>query len=180
MEESSAQIHGKKPVCITITLPTDAYFLSGIRDFSLFLAKNLGGFNDQWAYRAQAVIDELCNNAIEHGSKPGATITITIEAVKGEYIEFIVEDHGDGNKVTANDMNKLMTERKHDTYLQHIGVRGRGLVQIVLGWTDELEFFDVQPSGLRVRARKYLKNAVSQEPVANRISLKNFALSSIS
>ena len=34
----------KEPVKITIILPTNAYFLSGIRDFTLTMTKNMTGF----------------------------------------------------------------------------------------------------------------------------------------
>lgn len=166
----------EQPIQITMTLPTNAYFLSGIRDFTLSLAKNVTGFSEQWAYRCQAVIDELCNNAIEHGSKPGDSVTIRMVSIKGKYIEFSVEDTGSNHSVTAEEMNNLIHERKMPSYIQHIGVRGRGLPQIVTGWTDELEFTDMKPHGLRVRARKYLDTARETQSLPNRFSLKTFAL----
>ena len=49
----------EEPIKITITLPTNAYFLSGIRDFTLAMTKNMTGFSDQWAFRFQSVVDEL-------------------------------------------------------------------------------------------------------------------------
>ncbi|MBI2463448.1 ATP-binding protein [Candidatus Peregrinibacteria bacterium] len=168
--------HPEQPIRITMTLPTNAYFLSGIRDFTFSLAKNVTGFSEQWAYRCQAVIDELCNNAIEHGSKPGDSVTICIESIVGKYIEFSVEDNGSGHPVNAEEMNKLIHERKIPSYIQHIGVRGRGLPQIVIGWTDELEFSDLKPHGLKVRARKYFDKAHETQSVPNRFSLKTFAL----
>ncbi|MBI5755216.1 ATP-binding protein [Candidatus Peregrinibacteria bacterium] len=166
----------EKPIHITITLPTNAYFLSGIRDFTLSLTKNLTGFNDQWAYRCQAVIDELCNNAIEHGSLPGEEITIMFISVKGEYIEFIVEDKGSNEKVTSADMNRLISERMSPTYEQKLGVRGRGLPQIVAGWTDEVEYTDAKPKGLRVRVRKYVKNTPGKKQNFMQDMTKNLAL----
>lgn len=166
----------EKPIRITITLPTNAYFLSGIRDFTLSLAKNLTGFSDQWAYRCQAVIDELCNNAIEHGSRPGEEIKIIFISVKEEYIEFVVEDNGSNGHMIAADMNRLVSERTSPTYEQKLGVRGRGLSQIVAGWTDELEYTDVKPKGLRVRVRKYFKNIPKPKTTFATNIAKNFAL----
>ncbi|MBI2453457.1 ATP-binding protein [Candidatus Peregrinibacteria bacterium] len=158
MEFSSGK--SEKPIEISIILPTNAYFLSGIRDFTLTLAKNLSGFSDQWAYRCQAVIDELCNNAIEHGSQSDDTIKITFLSLPSDYIEFQVEDHGSGkNSLNAKQMNDMIDEKiRSGVSATNVGFRGRGLSHIVAKWTDELEFIDLSPHGLKVRARKYLKN----------------------
>ncbi len=51
-------------VKITITIPKEAYFISGIRDFTLNLIKNTTSFSEKWAFRFQSVVDELCNYAI--------------------------------------------------------------------------------------------------------------------
>lgn len=147
-----------RPVKITISVPTDAYFLSGIRDFTFSLAKNLTGFDDQWAYRCQAVVDELCNNAIEYGSKPGSEIKITFVSYHDNYVEFWVDDTASGeHSLTAGELTDLVKERSKPAFIQHLGVRGRGLPQIVMGWMDELEFLDLKPRGVRVRVRKYLR-----------------------
>lgn len=147
-----------KMTSITIIIPTDAYFLSGIRDFTLSLTKNMTGFSDQWAYRFQSVVDELCNNAIEHGSAKGQDVKIVFQSKVGEFIDVSVEDKGTGPvKIKAEELAKLVEERSNPAYIQHLGVRGRGLVQIVANWSDELEFTDRPGGGLIVRARKYLK-----------------------
>lgn len=168
-----------KPVKITITLPSDAYFLSGIRDFTLSLGKNLGGFDDQWAFRCQAVVDELCNNAIEYGSMPGQEIKITFITFKDNYLEFWVDDTGTGeHSLSASELTDLVRERAKPAFIQNLGVRGRGLPQIVMGWMDELEFLDLKPQGVRVRVRKYLrsqkkKDIVEKEGVvASNLALK--------
>ena len=159
---------------ITIIIPTDAYFLSGIRDFTLSLTRNMTGFSDQEAYRFQSVVDELCNNAIEHGSAKGQEIKIVFSSVGGEYINIEVEDTGTGLvKKTAAEMTQLVAERRNPGYLQHLGIRGRGLAQIVASWTDELEFKDRTEGGLIVRAKKYLhvpenqQNVLQKNPALN-------------
>lgn len=152
-----------KATKITIIIPKDAYFLSGIRDFTLSLTRNMTGFSNQWAYRFQSVVDELCNNAIEHGSGPSQEIKLNFFSKVGEYIELIVEDSGTGHaKVKADDMKNLVFERSHPEYLKSIGLRGRGLAQIVSSWTDELEFKNSEKGGLVVRVRKYLKHEDAQ------------------
>lgn len=144
---------------ITITLPTNAYFMSGIRDFTLNMIKNTTHFPEKWAFRFQSVVDELCNNAIEYGSAPGSEIRISFIQKKDDYLEIIVEDTGTGkNKATAAGLQKLFDERKEPGYV-FTGIRGRGLVKIVGEWTDEIKFEDRPQGGLRVHIRKYLKNA---------------------
>lgn len=152
-----------KPVKITITLPTTAYFMSGIRDFTLSLIRNTTDFSEQWAYRFQSVVDELCNNAIEHGSKPGEEIKIIFINNPSESIEFLVEDTGTGEKPlkAAEIMQLVEKSSKDDVPLTQL--RGRGLSKIVKEWTDELEFKDKPEGGIIVRVKKSLKDAKAKE-----------------
>ncbi|MBN1494240.1 ATP-binding protein [Candidatus Peregrinibacteria bacterium] len=152
-----------KPVKITITLPTHAYFMSGIRDFTLSLIKNTTEFSEQWAYRFQSVVDELANNAIEHGSQPGEEIKITFIYNPNESIEIQVEDSGTGKDARkAEEIKKIV-----DQYIQQsvpmANIRGRGLAKIVHEWTDELEFIDKPEGGLKVKVVKYLTHVETEE-----------------
>lgn len=143
---------------IEILIPTQAYFLSGIRDFVLNLTKNMTGFSQQWAFRFQAVVDELCNNAIEHGSQVGQKIKVTLVSIPNKSLEVIVEDTGTGkDKMTPEQMATLFKERKQVVQEQYLGFRGRGLPKIVGEWTDEI-YFETSPlGGLKVRVKKYLR-----------------------
>ncbi len=156
-----------KPTKIKITLPSNAYFMSGIRDFTLNLIKNMTDFSEQWAFRFQSVVDELCNNAIEHGTAPGDDIKITFISNPHESIEILVEDKNNGtNKVKANDLKQLINERRQPNYV-HKGIRGRGLSKIVAEWTDEMEFIDIEDGGLLVRVKKYLNDPKFKEQAQN-------------
>jgi len=165
----------ERPIEIKIIIPTQAYFLSGIRDFVVNLTKNLTGFSMQWAFRFQAVVDELCNNAIEHGSKSGAVVGVTLISTKGKSLEVIVEDTGTGNvTINAEGLTKLYKEKRENVGVQYLGFRGRGLPKIVGEWTDELIFEDIPGGGIRVRAKKYLRkedDRVSSPLVSNPIHL---------
>jgi anti-sigma regulatory factor (Ser/Thr protein kinase) len=152
-----------KPIEISITLPTNAYFIAGVRDFTLNLIKNTTDFSDQWAYRFQSVIDELCNNAIEFGSKPGDDIKINFKLIEKESIEISVEDNGTGpNKLKAADIDKLVKERADREFSLH-EIRGRGLAKIVLEWSDELAFTDKPGGGIIVKVKKYLTDIKTQQ-----------------
>lgn len=160
MESNSSQNEKTK---ITITLPTNAYFMSGIRDFTLNMIKNTTHFPEKWAFRFQSVVDELCNNAIEYGSAKGSDIRITFATVQDDYLEIIVEDTGTGkNKIKAADLEKLYHDRKEPGYV-FSGIRGRGLVKIIGEWSDELKFVDRSEGGLAISVKKYIKNARQAE-----------------
>ncbi len=153
----------EKPVKITITIPSNAYFMSGIRDFTLSLIRNMTDFSQQWAFRFQSVVDELCNNAIEHGSGVGDDIKITFISNPHDSIEIIVEDTNKGkNPLNAKELQKIVAERRADGYI-FTGIRGRGLAKIVSEWTDELEFSDLENQGIAVRVKKYLNDPKLKE-----------------
>lgn len=163
---------------ITITLPTNAYFMSGVRDFTLNMIKNTTNFPEKWAFRFQSVVDELCNNAIEYGSAPGSDIRITFSYKSDDFLEIVVEDTGTGqNKIKAEELQKIFEERRKPGYV-FTGIRGRGLIKIVGEWTDEIIFQDRPEGGIAVKIKKYLKD-VRKNPENLNISQPNIALNSI-
>lgn len=143
------------PLKITIILPTNAYFMAGIRDFTMTVTQNMTGFSQQWAYRFQSVVDELTNNAIEFGSAVGENITITFVSVKGKYIEVYVKDTGTGaKKMNAADMMQYLETHKNVDPTTITSIRGRGLSQIVSNWADKVEFTDNEDGGLTAHVVK--------------------------
>jgi len=164
---------GNKPMTITIILPTNAYFISGIRDFTLNLIKNITEFNEQWAFRFQSIVDELCNNAIEYGSSTGENITLKFINNSKKSIEIIVEDTGTGkNKTTAEELTALVKERSNPNYI-HTGIRGRGLSKIVAQWTDELTFQNTETGGIKVHIKKYLQDPKIKQEMSKLMDSNN-------
>ena len=148
----------QEPIKISIIIPTSAYFISGIRDFTMTVVQNMTGFSEQWAYRFQSVVDELANNAIEFGSASGEDVKITFVSMKGKYIEVFVEDTGTGPvKKTAAEMMDFVKKQKSVDPATITTLRGRGLTQIVSSWTDTLEFQDNEKGGLTVHVVKNLE-----------------------
>ena len=143
------------PIRITIILPTNAYFMSGIREFTMTVVQRMTGFTEQWAYRFQSVVDELTNNAIEFGSAPGKDVTLTFISQKNEYVEVYVSDTGTGpRKMKAQEIEEIVEKNKKTDPASFTSVRGRGLAQIVATWTDVLDFKDNDKGGITVRAYK--------------------------
>lgn len=149
---------------ITITLPTNAYFISGIRDFTLNMIKNTTNFPEKWAFRFQSVVDELCNNAIEYGSAPGSDVRITFKHVQDQYLEISVEDTGTGkNKISSAQLQKIFEEKREAGHV-FTGLRGRGLVKIVGEWTDEVNFADRPEGGIMITVKKFLHDPRQKLP----------------
>lgn len=146
----------EKPVEIKIEIPTNAYFMSGIRDFTLAMIRNMTDFTEQWAFRFQSVVDELCNNAIEHGSNQDDKIFITFIAHPNQDIQIIIEDNGSNpNHRSAEQIRQIMETNKKKE-IAEIGIRGRGLAFIVEQWTDELLIEDRPNGGIKVTVKKSL------------------------
>ena len=158
LNKSIAVAKTENPVKISIILPTNAYFMSGIRDFTMTIVQNMTGFPEKWAFRFQSVVDELTNNAIEFGSAPGEDIKITFVSVKNKYIEVFVEDTGTGSiKKNSADMTAFVQRQRNLDPSKITTLRGRGLTQIVANWTDTLEFRDNEKGGITVHVVKYLE-----------------------
>ncbi|MBU0705749.1 ATP-binding protein [Patescibacteria group bacterium] len=157
LSKSNDPTSQEAPLKITIILPTNAYFMAGIRDFTMTITQNMTGFSQQWAYRLQSVVDELTNNAIEFGSAVGENITITFVSEKNKYIEVFVKDTGTGSsKMSAADMMQYLESHKNIDPTTITSIRGRGLSQIVANWADKVEFTDNEDGGLTAHAIKYI------------------------
>ena len=147
---------------IKIEIPTNAYFMSGIRDFTLSMIRNMTDFSEQWAYRFQSVVDELCNNAIEHGSSKEDNIKVTFVAYPDQAIEIIVEDNGTGpDQKTAKEIEETFQANKNKD-MSELGIRGRGLAFIVSEWTDSITVTDKEGGGVKVTVRKNLNDSKFQ------------------
>lgn len=156
LAKSTNPIAQEAPLKITIILPTNAYFMAGIRDFTMTVTQNMTGFSQQWAFRFQSVVDELTNNAIEFGSAVGQNITITFVSVKNKFIEVFVEDSGTGaKKMSAADMMQYIETHKNINPTTITSIRGRGLSQIVANWADKVEFTDNDKGGLTAHVIKF-------------------------
>ena len=157
---TTTNLDAKKDTKISISIPTHAYFISWIRDFTMNLVKNMTGFSEKWAYRLQAIIDELCNNAIEHWSKGDKDIYISFETIKWEVLRLTVEDTWTSDKPKTADQMKdylktKLAEQAKNTMA--FSIRGRGISQIIYSWSDTLEFLDSDKGWLKVQITKNIK-----------------------
>lgn len=114
-------------------------FVPGIRTCISRTAYNFG-FDDREAYHIEIVIDEICNNAIEYGSKKkNGKIKLECKFYKN-MMEFIVKDFG-GKEFNVDEALKkgfTLLEEEVSRGGEEIPRRGRGLV-IVKKLVDRLE-----------------------------------------
>jgi len=148
----------QKPIEIKIELPTNAYFMSGVRDFTLSMIRNMTDFSEQWSYRFQSVVDELCNNAIEHGSNKEDHIYITFTTFPNQSIQISVADNGSNpDSKSADEIRKIIKENRNKE-MTELGIRGRGLAFIVSEWTDSLKIEDRPNGGVEITVKKNLND----------------------
>lgn len=115
---------------ISISMLSSMEFSPRIRELVLSVIRNNTNFSSRWACRLQSVIDELVNNAIEHGSDGNSLVTITIflSTVDGS-LEVTISDMGTGKKKTTAE---ILTKKMRENYeimkinpLLNTSVRGR-------------------------------------------------------
>ena len=141
---------------ITFSIPAQLGFIPGIRTALGRISYNFG-FNDKDVYEIETVIDEICNNAIMHGSsKEDEHITIAC-GFDTKFIEITITDSGSSEfnveKVLDNSKNLMEddTERKINALMEQGG--GLGLI-IVQKYVDKVEI-TTRPDGTVVKLVKF-------------------------
>lgn len=145
---------------LRIDMPYDLNFIPGIRRCISSIARHFG-FNEREAYHIETVVDEICNNAVEHGRSAKALRVLLSCVFRKGNMEMIVKDMG-GRKINIKEIFqrnvKLLKEEIARGELINQPHRGRGLI-IVQNLVDKLDI-RVTASGTTVRI---LKKASGQE-----------------
>ena len=128
----------KNPYEIKMRFPSDLDYIPPVRKF---VAEVLQGnhFSQRFAYRSEVIVDEICHNAITHGSRSmDATVQILCRIFSDRF-EFQANDEG-GRK---EDLERLrLAVKKADalkTDLDKKEIRGLGL-EIVRLLSEEVNF----------------------------------------
>jgi anti-sigma regulatory factor (Ser/Thr protein kinase) len=161
---------------ITFEMPAYMGFVPGLRTAMSRIAGTIG-FNDKEMYEIETVTDEICSNAIEHGSQ-GKDKHITVECkFDTKYMEIIIKDSGSPQfnvEKAFKEGQRLMEEETAkpilDTIRRQRGLmkpildtirRQRGLM-IVKSYVDALDITS-HPHGTIVRMVKKSNNKTSQK-----------------
>ena len=139
-----------KPEVLTVRFPSNLDYVPGMRVLVSEIAR-IRGFDKKDAYRIETIVDEICNNAIEHGGTgEGTSITLRC-SVDSEKIDLIIRDSGaSGEKVEG--LKKALENVSTDPSL-NVSIRGRGL-PIVAMLADKLEV-NSTPEGTKVHVTKF-------------------------
>ena len=148
----------KRPIKIKIIFSATSYFFSGIRELTLEVVKNMTKFPLEWAHRFQSIVDELCNNAVEHGSSDKSDITLSFIISNNETFEVVIEDTGTGkSKVNAKELEEILHAKQGIALTENSSIRGRGLSHIIAPLADKLIFEDRECGGIRIHVIKSLR-----------------------
>lgn len=139
---------------LQIVFPADFNYVPGVR-VCISRICNEKGFNEHEVYQIETVIDELCNNAIEHGSKSdkdGITVECNIE--DGD-LKVSIKDTGNKQFIIEEVFSLNKKRRELGWEDGEMYKRGRGLF-IVQKMIDEL-FVSTGETGTSVRIHKQHK-----------------------
>ena len=119
-----------------ILLPTILSYIPEIRSFFSSIVRQKG-YSKRDAFRIEAIIDELGNNAIEHGD-PGVTEPVEIIGKVYRYkIELSVANRNSGVSQANESVREINNRLKGDTSFNLNEKRGRG-VELVKMLCDEI------------------------------------------
>lgn len=139
---------GVTPEVINVTIPSNLHLVPPLRQLASRIAKQKGyGIKD--SFRIETIVDEICNNAIEHG-KQGMDQNINMNIkVDQKQIEFDVVNASDPEKLATL---KALLKPKKNNEVRSDEKRGRGLALIKM-LSDELSV-DCSESGTIVHVKK--------------------------
>ncbi len=140
----------------TVHFPANFENVPALRDMVSHCAA-LEGFPEKQSEHLRSVTDEVCNNAIEHGSQPTSEVVLEVHT-DAHSITITCHDQGHGNKLTAADIQKRISGE-----LEVESGRGRGMKMIVSAFTDELKIEDRKEGGVKVTAIVKKQTVESQE-----------------
>lgn len=141
--------HKKQSKSLVITIPPYLTLVPPVRQLASRLAKQKG-YSRRDAFRIETIVDEVCNNAVEHGLKSkGSDITVSITIDKDK-IDINVSNQSDPEKVAL--LKELLKPTEASNHVGNDHKRGRGLALIRMLSTDMK--VDITESGTSVRVIK--------------------------
>ena len=115
----------QNPHVIKMRFPSDLDYIPPVRKF---IAETLqvNQFSPKFSYRSEVIVDEICHNAIQHGSR---TMDANVEigcTIFPDRFEFEVNDQG-GNSEDLNRLKSAMSNTEVHSDDKHDDTRGLGL-----------------------------------------------------
>jgi len=111
---------------ITLNFPSELSFVPPVRQMVRRIAKQKN-YSNKDAFRIETIVDEICNNAVEHGIQTDDKEVEACIAIDRKKIEITVTNQSDPEKIESlRKMSEYLSAPKasfHDT-------RGRGLALV--------------------------------------------------
>lgn len=149
-----------KRIIISYTLPADRLYLHFLRSEVEHFFEVLDIKDDHLIFKSKLIIDELVNNAIEHGSSSESEIFIDF-GIENENLIINVSDQGRGpkKKLAKEIIESIMhaNENQITNVMSAKVKRGRGLTHLVRDWVDTLEILDNDMGGITIKVSKSCK-----------------------
>lgn len=138
-----------KTESVSVSLPPVLKFVPAVRQMVSRLARQKG-YSQRDSFRIETIVDEICNNAVEHGlgdQTENVKIAVGIDRKK---VEIKVESVSDPEKIKA--LKDLLKPMEGERKVQVDEKRGRGLALIKM-LSNELNI-DFSENGTSVHATK--------------------------
>ncbi|MCL2219208.1 MAG: ATP-binding protein [Chitinispirillia bacterium] len=138
----------KQSKSVTIAFPSYLKFVPPVRQFASRLAKQ-NGYSAKDAFRIETIVDEVCNNAVEHGQGGAGSEVEMRVSINKEKIALSVSNRSDPDKVS------VLKELIKPAMPNHVGdddKRGRGLALIKM-LSNELDV-EITERGTSVHVTK--------------------------
>ena len=138
---------------IELKIPSTVFYIEPVRAFIGNLAQSLG-FPRKRVADIQLVLDEVCSNAVHHGSANAADSVSLRISIDAHALEILVKDTGSGNaarKSWLTDERLLEIEANRSPSSE----RGHGIF-ISKSLSDTYEMQSNEAGGTEVRAVFYL------------------------
>jgi anti-anti-sigma factor len=138
-----------KPESIALSFPPQLRFVPAVRQLASRIARQKG-YNRRDSFRIETIVDEICNNAIEHGYTTADDLIEVALRIDSKKIEINVTNESDPSK-----LSNLKNFFEHNGQFKQPSAddtRGRGLALIKL-LSNQLDI-DITQNGTCVRATK--------------------------
>jgi anti-sigma regulatory factor (Ser/Thr protein kinase)/anti-anti-sigma regulatory factor len=117
----------KQSKSVTVTFPPYLKLVPPVRQLASRLARQ-NGYSVKDAFRIETIVDEVCNNAVEHG-RTGAGCEVEMGvAIDKEKVAISVRNQSDPEKVST--LKELIKPAEHCNHVGDNDKRGRGLALI--------------------------------------------------
>ncbi|MCL2182395.1 MAG: ATP-binding protein [Chitinispirillia bacterium] len=134
---------------VSIAFPSFLQFVPPVRQFASRLAKQ-NGYSAKDAFRIETIVDEVCNNAVEHGEAgKGSEVEIKV-SINKEKIALSVSNKSDPDKVAV--LKELVKPAMPVSHVGDDDKRGRGLALIKM-LSNELDV-EITERGTSVHVTK--------------------------